>query len=286
MPISNQSHIHVNANHICEGTSVNPAMERTCLIHHRGGWFWVTPKVARLCAWDTMHHCVQKSEQWLQRRMHRLTASQIATAISINPYQTRDALIKQYAGVNINNAEVFTGNEATRHGEKYEDEAVEKYERLHNCKVITFGLMPFLKHDDKHFLGGSVDGITTEGRLIEVKCPFRRKIKDEIPAYYLPQVQSMMHGFGLDSVHFIEYVPESTWCPGQIMVHLIPIDKGFMVRHMEKLLDFWSRVQMCRIGADELCFSDNKPVVTRKRKIKTTGSCWIARDSLRTRTNN
>jgi putative phage-type endonuclease len=252
------------------------AMDRNCLIHHRGGWFWVTPKVARLCAWDKMHHCVQKSEQWLQRRMHRLTASQIATALSINPYQSRDALIKQYAGVNINNAEVFTGNEATRHGEKYEDEAVEKYERLHNCKVITFGLMPFLKHDDQHFLGGSVDGITTEGRLVEVKCPFRRKIKSDIPVYYLPQVQSMMHGFGLDSVHFIEYVPESTWCPGEIMVHLIPIDETFMVRHMAKLLDFWSRVQMCRIGADELCFSDNKPKVTRKRKIKETGSCWIA----------
>jgi putative phage-type endonuclease len=251
-------------------------MDRTCLIRHRGDWYWVTPKVAMLCAWDTMHHCVQKSEQWHQRRMHRLTASQIATALSINPYQTRDSLIKQYAGVNINNAEVFTGNEATRHGEKYEDEAVEKYERLHNCKVLTFGLMPFLKNDDRHFLGGSVDGITTEGRLVEVKCPYRRKIKSDIPPYYIPQVQSMLHGFGLESVHFIEYVPESTWTPGELMVHLFPIDTTFMKRNMVGLLDFWDRVLMCRIGADDLCFSDNAPVVTRKRKKKDVGMCRIA----------
>jgi putative phage-type endonuclease len=208
--------------------------------------------------------------------MHRLTASQIATAISINPYQSRDSLIKQYAGVNINNADVFTGNEATRHGEKYEDEAVEKYEKEHDCKVLTFGLMPFLFHDDQHFLGGSVDGITTDGRLVEVKCPFRRKIKSEIPAYYHPQVQSMMHGFGLLSVNFIEYVPESTWSPGQMMVHFIPIDDMFMARHMAALLDFWKRVRMCRVGADELCFSDNRPTAKpRKKRIKITGSCWI-----------
>jgi putative phage-type endonuclease len=260
-------------------TPSNKFMDRNCLVRHRGGWYWVTRNVARLSAWDAMHHCVQKSEQWHQRRMHRLTASQIATALSINPYQSRDSLIKQYAGVNIHNAEVFTGNEATRHGEKYEDEAVEKYERIHNCKVLTFGLMPFLNCDDSHFLGGSVDGITTDGTLVEVKCPFRRKIKDDIPVYYIPQVQSMMHGFGLDSVHFIEYVPESTWTPGQIMIHDIPIDPTFMMRHTARLVDFWSRVQMCRIGADALCFSDNTPVVPRKRRKKEMGECWIARSS-------
>jgi putative phage-type endonuclease len=252
-------------------------MGRTCLVFHRGAWYWVTATVAGLCAWDAMHHCVQKSEQWHQRRMHRLTASQIATAISINPYQSRDSLIKQYAGVNINNAAVFSGNEATRHGEKYEDEAVEKYEREYDCKVLTFGLMPFLYGDDGHFLGGSVDGITTDGRLIEVKCPFRRRIKSDIPAYYIPQVQSMMHGFGLKTVNFIEYVPESTWTPGQMMVHLIEIDKLFMTRHMDALVDFWYRVQMCRIGADALCFLDSHPnPVTRKRKPKKLGSCWIS----------
>ena len=113
---------------------------RDCLVHHKGRWVWVTAHVARLVAWDRMHQCDQKGQVWKQRRQHMLTASAIATAIDQNPYETRDNLIKQYAGVGKPS---FNGNVATRHGEQYEDDAVELFEKQTGKTVLTFGLMPF-----------------------------------------------------------------------------------------------------------------------------------------------
>ena len=65
------------------------------------------------------------------------------------------------------------------------------------------------------FIAGSTDGIAEdlEGHeeliLLEVKCPFRRKIKPGYcPKYYYPQVQLNMAILGLEKADFIEYIPK------------------------------------------------------------------------------
>lgn len=237
----------------------------TCLFEHRGRVVWAVPQVAFLSAWDTMHQCEQKSREWLSRRKYRLTASQLASVIGTNPYQSREETLRHYTGVGSGATVPFTGNEATRHGEKYEDEAISKYEKFYDKVVLCFGLMPFLYYGDS-FLGGSVDGITTCGHLIEAKCPFRRQPKDTIPVYYEPQIQSMMHGFGLRKTDFIEYVPESLWCPEIHNTHLINIDNEFMTTHYTTLREFWYRVERCREGADRSCFMFDPPPIKKKRK--------------------
>lgn len=236
-------------------------MSTMCYAHHRGKWEWMLPQVASLCAWDKMHACEQKSAIWLQRRKLRLTASQIATAIGINPYETRNNLIKQYAGVGSGETK-FTGNEATRHGEFYEDDAVSLYEQRYQKTVLMFGLMPFIAFGE--FLGGSVDGVTTDGILVEVKCPYRRQPKtDSIPAYYEPQIQSMMHGFSLKCSAFIEYVPTAFWTPEIFNVHQITRDVEFMNTHYPSLREFWYRVSLCRQGLENGLYDDR---VHTKRK--------------------
>lgn len=232
---------------------------------------WVVPKVAWLCGWDAMHSCEQKSDVWLQRRQLRLTASQIATALGNNPYETRDNLVKQYSGVGKDSAEKFTGNEATRHGEYYEDEAVELFEGERGLKVLFFGLMPFVDYGD--FLGGSVDGITACGALVEVKCPYRRQPKKEIPAYYLPQIQSMMHGFGLYKCYFIEYVPESQWRVRTLNIHDVPRDNEFMNTNYPSLREFWHRVCVCRTTTETtgLLYSPHKKQPKKRRKRESPG---------------
>lgn len=255
--------------------TVAPAHERNCLVRHRGKWAWVTPHVAMLCAWDKMHECVQKSDVWLQRRRHMLTASAVASALDMNPYESRDELIKHYAGVS--DKPQFTGNDATRHGEKYEDEAVELFENRTGHVVLTFGLMPFFDPKLAH-LGGSVDGITASGDLVEVKCPYYRRPKaDDIPKYYYPQVLSMMCGFDLPRTFFIEYVPESTWVAQQYFVHDIKRRDRFLDENHAYLLEFWYRVCECRKEADRNCFSANprpqkKP---RKKRVKPTMPCLV-----------
>lgn len=234
--------------------------ERDCLVCHKGKWVWVVPHVAFLCGWDSMHACDQKSTEWKQRRMHMLTASAIATALDMNPYDTREALIQQYAGVG---KAVFNGNDATRHGELHEDTAVAKFEEATNETVLTFGLMPFLSNSNLH-LGGSVDGITAGGALIEVKCPYRRKPNGAVPKHYMPQLQSLMCGLNLHVGYFVEYVPESTWVPGYFCYTMVDKSARFLDEHHAYLREFWYRVCMCREGADALCFT--KPRTKKRRR--------------------
>lgn len=205
-----------------------------------------------------MHFCEQKSEIWLQRRSKRLTASQIATALNLNPYQTRTSLLQQYAGVGIGCKQQFTGNEATRHGEKYEDEAIDKYEKREKTVVLHFGLMPFLGSIGS-FLGGSVDGVTVNGVLVEVKCPYRRRPKlGMVPTHYAPQVQSMLHGFKLTRADFVEFVPMCMWKPEVFYVTRMDRDEEFWTANYAQLLEFWHRVTLCRRSADACVFLQNQ----------------------------
>lgn len=78
-------------------------------------------------------YAAQKSEAWLALRGNMLTASDAATAIGVNKYDTPEDLLLKKCGL----GEKFTGNAATRHGEKFEDEARILYEERHNEVVLS-----------------------------------------------------------------------------------------------------------------------------------------------------
>ena len=105
----------------------------------------------------------QKSEEWLAERKKRLTASDGAASIGIKSNGTtqKDLLFRKCG------LKEFNGNIATRHGERYEDVAREIYEQRYNTKVYETGLCI---HPEHKWLGGSPDGITIDGILIEIKC--------------------------------------------------------------------------------------------------------------------
>ena len=104
----------------------------------------------------------------------------------MNPYSTRADLIYKKCG----GKDVFKGNAATAHGQKWEDTAIRIYCEKYNDKSFEFGLLP---HPTIPFLGGSPDGITAKGIVLEVKCPLGRQIiPGLVPSYYLPQVQIVM----------------------------------------------------------------------------------------------
>lgn len=125
----------------------------------------------------------QRTEEWLRKRKGLLTASDAATALSLNPYKTRAALMKDKVCPDERRNE---DSAATAHGNKYEDEAIEIYEREFGKRALRFGL--FIS-DEHRWLGGSPDGVTTDGVLLEVKCPISRAIKDEVPDHYVPQAR-------------------------------------------------------------------------------------------------
>lgn len=104
----------------------------------------------------------QRSEVWYRVRKRIVTASEVATVIGQNPFQKAETLVLEKVGLSPS----FQGNEATAHGQKYEDEAVELYEQQTSSRVVLFGL---LLHPSLDFLGGSPDGIRQDGIAIEVK---------------------------------------------------------------------------------------------------------------------
>ena len=93
------------------------------------------PNVEALIARE---YAAQKSQEWLALRGNMLTASDAATAIGKNKYETPEGLLLKKCG----KGKPFTGNAATEHGNKYEDEARILYEQRHNEVVHEIGLEP------------------------------------------------------------------------------------------------------------------------------------------------
>jgi len=208
----------------------------------RHGAIMVTSHVNRIITKDRAEACPQRTPEWYAKRNNHVTASLMATICNANPYETRSSAIKKKTGV----GKPFTGNEATRHGNKYELEAIQKYEAISGRKCIEFGLLESLNEGEEH-LAGSPDGITSCSRLIEVKCPFRRVPTEVVPEVYIFQVQFLMHTLLLKECDFIQYVPGGTWTSEKLFITRVPYDPYFWYARALALDSFWEEVMMIRV---------------------------------------
>ena len=147
----------------------------------------------------------QRSEEWYIYRNNRLTASDLGTAMNINPYSSREKLILKKCG----HEEPFVPGPAIEHGVKYEDVAIEIYSKRNNVNVVEYGCIP---HPTIPFFGASPDGIIDYnsqnknyiGRMLEIKCPKSRPITGYPPDYYFAQVQGQLEVCDLEYCDFLE----------------------------------------------------------------------------------
>jgi putative phage-type endonuclease len=155
----------------------------------------------------------QRSIEWYNYRYNRITASDMAAAIDMNPYEPVESFILKKCDPNF----PFQDNATVFHGKKYEPTATMIYEHIYNTRVYEFGALP---SDTYTFLGASPDGICSQytldntfstrlGRMLEIKCPVTRdiyikgKICGEIcPFYYYCQVQQQLICCELDACDF------------------------------------------------------------------------------------
>jgi putative phage-type endonuclease len=193
----------------------------------------------------------QRSAEWFKQRENKLTSSDAATALGINPYQKSTEVLFKKCGQDLN---PFVGNVATLHGQKYEDEAIQKYCKITGQINYNFGLIAHedvYNNKDYYWLAGSPDGIALSTSdvnakpiLLEVKCPYKRVIKHgEIPDYYFPQVQLNMFICDLDLADFIEYRP-----PNEINIVRVNRDEKWLSENLKKLELFWKDVEFYRIN--------------------------------------
>lgn len=140
----------------------------------------------------------QRTDEWYEIRKTRLTASDLDEAIGKNNLK----LAKKKAGVlreNINYATIAP----LKWGVMFEEMASRCYSQLRNdIHIYEFGLI--VDNNQKHF-GASPDGINEMGIMIEIKCPYCRKILDNsIPHKYYMQIQGQLATCNLKECDYIE----------------------------------------------------------------------------------
>lgn len=104
----------------------------------------------------------QRTDEWFTARRSRLTASDVASVIGRNSKRNSIDIILEKLSLRSS----FTGNAATEHGQKYEDEAIAIYEKKTGKTALRYGL---IEHPTIQGVAGSPDAITQDGILLEVK---------------------------------------------------------------------------------------------------------------------
>ena len=106
--------------------------------------------------------------------------------------------------------------------------------------------MGLFRHLEYKWLGGSPDGIASDGSLLEIKCPIKREIKHEIPSYYYPQVQLCMEILKIPQCYFIQYKPATIYNDPILDVVVIKRSTEWFAKHFDTFKKFMEDVSYHR----------------------------------------
>ncbi len=146
---------------------------------------------------------IQRSDEWFNVRKNLITASDMAQALNKGKFGSqKDFLIKKINNlVENSNTYVQSDNVALLWGVKYEEVANKIYMKRNRVEVFEFGL---IKHPTISCFGASPDGISELGIMLEIKCPFKRKIDGSIPEQYWMQIQGQLEVCDLEECDYLE----------------------------------------------------------------------------------
>jgi len=144
----------------------------------------------------------QRTDEWFEARKTRLTASDLYDAIKGGNVSIK--LAKKKANIVIDNIN-YNAIPALKWGTMFEPMATRCYsQKMNNINIHDFGLICDV--DNKHF-GASPDGINDLGIMLEIKCPYSRKIIDGIiPDKYKMQIQGQLAVCKLKECDYIECI--------------------------------------------------------------------------------
>lgn len=191
----------------------------------------------------------QRSQEWLDLRDNMITASDVASAIGENHYESTDAFIKKKVLKTK-----WAGNAATQHGTLLEPFVRDLYDEMTGRKSHEIGLV---QHRTYPWLGASPDGVTEDGLLIEIKCPLSRKIEAKVPKHYLPQVQLQLEITDLEECDFIQFKPQVDDKPQEFVIVRVKRDREWFATNLPAMQKAWDRIVigrthgLCEIRGDE-----------------------------------
>ena len=128
---------------------------------------------------------------------------------------------------------------AVEHGCRHEPKALRVYNRLAFGRLRDMG-----KHGGwyrhRRNVGATPDGVTDDGVIVEVKCPYYRSVHHGyIPLRYWWQVQCQLEATGLDEADYMEY-DTRTGATNLVRVHRSP-KAGGILQHAGSI----ARVERC-----------------------------------------
>lgn len=180
-------------------------------------------------------HAPQRSKEWFAARVGRLTGSRVGAVLGLNPYSTRDdvlrEMVREYAGAE----KEFTGNVATEYGTAHEAEALSEYEAVTGRIVDEAGLIVHPVHD---WLAASPDGLIDSERGVEIKCPYSGKLKAiEDQPHYGAQIQLCL---AVTERKVWDYF---AWTPNGHRLQEVAIDEDWLPSHLPTLEAFMADYQ-------------------------------------------
>lgn len=187
----------------------------------------------------------QRTPEWLAVRRDLLTASDAASALDIKPYPSyrgssrTELLRKKVTDAPLNNMFVA-------HGQRYEDEARDLAMAALGDRCYDVGLVV---HPTLPWLGASPDGVTASGRLVEIKCPLKRRIEPgTVPGHYWPQIQVQMECCDVDSTVFVQYKPAGLQADGLPVLDMVVVDRDrqWFQAHEPQLRQCWEEFMRLR----------------------------------------
>jgi len=199
----------------------------------------------------------QRSQEWLDLRENMITASDVASALGENHYESPDAFVKKKVL-----RTKWAGNAATAHGTLLEPVVRDLYDKKYNRKSHEVGLV---QHREYPWLGASPDGITEDGILVEIKCPLTRKIEPNVPKHYWPQVQLQLEITDLEECDFVQYRPATSeggvvTKGEEFVVVRVHRDREWFAKALPILEAVWQRVLKGRVHGLCEILDDQGPI--------------------------
>ena len=152
----------------------------------------------------------QRTPEWFQARKGRITGSAVGAILGVNPYTTREDVMRRMVRDFHDMPSEFTGNVATEYGSHHEAGALVEYEMETGNQVVQTGFVTY-----EHWLGASPDGVISDDGLVEIKCPYGLRNGGEFKTaseqlHYVAQMQIQMFVTGSEWCDFFQWAPHGT----------------------------------------------------------------------------
>jgi putative phage-type endonuclease len=142
----------------------------------------------------------QRSQEWYAMRQTRITASDFAQALGDGKFGTQLDFYRKKCGYEKDTFD--SSNPALKWGIKYEPVAIDAYAHKHTMRLLEFGLLP---HPEINWFGASPDAISELGIMVEIKCPYKRRIQPGyVPLQYYYQIQGQLDVCQLEECDYLE----------------------------------------------------------------------------------